>query len=67
MISYGDMLDVVEKEDAKNAPQTPPTPTVEAPKETTPTVETPKETAKKEKNEDNIEDVIDEEEGENEN
>ena len=39
MISYGDMLDVVEKEEAKNAPQTPPT---------TATVETPKETAKKE-------------------
>ena len=55
MISYGDMLDVVEKEEEKNALQTPPT---------TPMVETPKETTKKEKNEDNIEDVIDEEEEE---
>lgn len=54
MISYGDMLDIVEREE-KNALQTPPT--------TTP-VETPKETIKQEKNEDNIEDVIDEEEGE---
>ena len=45
MISYGDMLDVVEKEEAKNAPAT-----------------TPEESDKKEKNEDNIEDVIDEEE-----
>ena len=54
MISYGDMLDVVEKEETKNAPQTPP-PSL---------VETPKETVKKEKNEDNIEDVIDEEEEE---
>lgn len=54
MISYGDMLDVVETEEAKNALQTPPT---------TPPVETPKETLKKENNEDNIEDVIDEEEG----
>lgn len=53
MISYGDMLDVVEAEEAKNALQTPPT---------TPPVETPKETTKKENNEDNIEDVIDEEE-----
>lgn len=52
MISYGDMLDVVEKEETKNAPPT------------TASVETPKETAKKEKNEDNIEDVIDEEEEE---
>lgn len=51
MISFGDMLDVVEKEEEKNALQTPPTPSVE----------TPKETAKKENNEDNIEDVIDEE------
>lgn len=51
MISYGDMLEVVEK----NAPPT------------TPMVEIPKETAKQEKNEDNIEDVIDEEEEENEN
>lgn len=51
MISYGDMLDVVEK----NAPPT------------TPIVETPKETVKKENNEDNIEDVIDEEEEKNEN
>lgn len=51
MISYGDMLDVVEKEEAKNAPQTP-------------LVEAPKETVKKENNEDNIEDVIDEEEEE---
>lgn len=58
MISYGDMLDVVETEEAKNALQTPPT---------TPPVETPKETLKKENNEDNIEYVIDEEEGENEN
>lgn len=58
MISYGDMLDVVEKEEAKNLPQ----------QLTTPTVETPKETVKKEKNADNIEDVIDEEEeDENEN
>ena len=48
MISYGDMLDVVEKEESKNAPAT------------TLTVETPKESDKKEKNEDNIEDVIDE-------
>ena len=66
MISYGDMLDVVGDAEAKNAPPTPKetTPTVETPKETTPTVETPKETAKKEKNEDNIEDVIDEEEEE---
>ena len=55
MISYGDMLDVVEKEETKNAPQTPSL------------VETPKETAKKENNEDNIEDVIDEEEEKNEN
>lgn len=54
MISYGDMLDVVEKEEEKNTLPTPP-------------VETPKETTKKEKNEDNIEDVIDEEEDENEN
>ena len=54
MISYGDMLDAVEKEEAKNAPQTSPTPLVE----------TPEETAKKENNEDNIEDVIDEEEEE---
>jgi len=46
MISYGDMLDAVEKEEAKNALQTPP-------------VETPEETVKKENNEDNIEDVID--------
>ena len=53
MISYGDMLDVVEKEETKSALQTPPS-----------LVETPKETAKKEKNEDNIEDVIDEEEEE---
>ena len=51
MISYGDMLDVVEHEEEKNAPQTPP-PSL---------VETPKETDKKENNEDNIEDVIDEE------
>lgn len=50
MISYGDMLDVVETEDAKNAPPT------------TPMVETPKETVKQEKNEDIIEDVIDKEE-----
>ena len=50
MISYGDMLDVVETEETKNAPPT------------TPPVETPKETAKKENNEDNIEDVIVEEE-----
>lgn len=56
MISYGDMLDVVEKEGAKKAP----------PVETT-SVETPKETTKKENNDDNIEDVIDEEEVENEN
>ena len=55
MISYGDMLDVVEQEEEKNAPPT------------TPMVETPKETEKKENNEDNIEDVIDEEEEENEN
>ena len=48
MISYGDMLDVVGDAEAKNAPPT------------TPTVETPKETTKKEKDEDNIEDVIDE-------
>ena len=54
MISYGDMLDVVGDAEAKNTPPTP--------KETTPTLETPKETTKKEKNEDNIEDVIDEEE-----
>ena len=60
MISYGDMLDVVGDAEAKNAPPT-------TSKETTPTVETPKETTKKEKNEDNIEDVIDEEEAENEN
>lgn len=53
MISYGDMLDVVEKEEEKNALQTPPT---------TATVETPKETANEEKNDDNIEDVIDGEE-----
>lgn len=54
MISYGDMLDVVgeAEAEAKNAPSTP--------KETTPTVATPKETTKKENNEDNIEDVIDE-------
>ena len=57
MISYGDMLDVVEHEEEKNALQTP----------TSPQVETPKETVKKENNEDNIEDVIDEEEEENEN
>lgn len=44
MISYGDMLDVVEKAEANNAPPT--------------TVETPEETSKKD--EDNIEDVIDE-------
>ena len=56
MISYGDMLDVVEKEEEKAVLQTPTTP-----------VETPKETEKKENNEDNIEDVIDEEEEENEN
>lgn len=50
MISYGDMLDVVEKAEANNAPPTMLTP---------PTmVETPKETSKKD--EDNIEDVIDE-------
>ena len=42
MISYGDMLDVVEKKEAKNAPQTPPASLVE----------TPKETDKKENNED---------------
>lgn len=54
MISYGDMLDVVEKEEAKNAPPTQ-------------TVETPKETVKNENKEDSIEDVIDEEEEENEN
>lgn len=54
MISYGDMLDVVEAEEAKNAP----TPL------TTPLVETPEETAKKENNEDSIEDVIDNEEEE---
>lgn len=48
MISYGDMLDVVEKEEAKNTSQ------VETPKETI-----KKETIKKENNEDNIEDVID--------
>lgn len=48
MISYGDMLDAVEKEEAKNALPT------------TPLVETPEETVKKENNEDNIEDVIDE-------
>lgn len=47
MISYGDMLDAIEKEETKNAPPTIPTP-----------VETPKETSKKD--EDNIEDVIDE-------
>ena len=51
MISYGDMLDVVEKEETKNAPQTS-------------SVETPEEIVKKENNEDNIEDVIDEEEEE---
>ena len=56
MISYGDMLDVVEHEEEKNALQTPTTP-----------VETPKETDKKENNEDNIEDVIDVKEEENEN
>lgn len=50
MISYGDMLDVVDKEEGKNAPHTPPAQTVE----------TPKETVKKESNENNIEDVIDE-------
>lgn len=55
MISYGDMLDVVEKEEEKNAQ--PPMPSVETPKETT----------KKEKDEDNIEDVIDEEVKEDEN
>lgn len=50
MISYGEMLDVVEKEEVKNAP-------VDTP--TTPTVETPQEAEKKEKDEDNIiEDVI---------
>ena len=50
MISYGDMLDAVEKEEAKNAQQTPPT---------LHPVETPKEAEKKEKDEDNIiEDVI---------
>ena len=54
MISYGDMLDAVEKEGAKNALQAPP-------------VETPEETVKKENNEDNIEDVIDEEEEEEKN
>ena len=47
MISYGHMLDVVEKEETKNAPQTPPPSLVETPKE---------------KNDDMIEDVIDEEE-----
>lgn len=52
MISYGDMLDVVEKEEGKNALQTPPAQTVA----------TPKETDKKENNEDNIEDVINGEE-----
>lgn len=57
MISYGDMLDVVEKEEAKNARQT----------LSTPPVETPEETDKKENNEDNIEDVIGEEEEKNEN
>ena len=58
MISYGDMLDVVEHEEEKNALQTPPAQTVETHEETT----------KKEKNEDNIEDVIDEEkEEDNEN
>ena len=57
MISYGDMLDVVEHEEEKNALQTP----------TKPPVETPKETAKKENNEDNIEDVIDGEVKEDEN
>lgn len=54
MISYGDMLDVVEAEEAKNAP----TP------QTTPPVETPKETANTENKEDSIEDVIDNEEEE---
>lgn len=49
MISYGDMLDAVDKEEAKNALQTPPT---------TLPVETPEE------NENNIEDVIDNEEEE---
>lgn len=53
MISYGDMLDVVEKEEAKNA--LPTTPLVETAEE---------EIVKKENNEDNIEDVIDEEEEE---
>lgn len=53
MISYGDMLDVVEKEEAKNTPLT-----LQAPP-----VETPKETQKKD-GDDNIEDVIDEEEEE---
>lgn len=48
MISYGDMLDVVEKEETKKPTQTL-------------SVETPEETAKKENNEDNIEDVIAEE------
>lgn len=52
MISYGDMLDAVE---TKNAQQASPT---------TLPVETPEETAKKEKNENNIEDVIDNEEEE---
>lgn len=54
MISYGDMLDVVEKEEAKNTPQT-----LQAPP-----VETPKEPQKKDGDDDNIEDVIDEEEEE---
>lgn len=53
MISYGDMLDVVEAEEAKNTPPAP-----------APTVVTPKETTKRESNDDNIEDVIDEEEEE---
>ena len=48
MISYGDMLDVVEKEETKNQVLTPP-------------VEATEETMKKEKNEDSIEDVITEE------
>lgn len=51
MISYGDMLDAVEKEEARNAQQTPPT---------TPPVET----SKNENKEDSIEDVIDNEEEE---
>lgn len=51
MISYGDMLDVVEKEEARNAQQTP-------------LVETPEETSKNENKEDSIEDVIDNEEEE---